>query len=174
LRRALQLWRGTRARLRALKGWRLGLALFVAGLVSGAGFAPFHVQPVYLVALCVLVLSLDDARRAATPLRSGFWRGYAFAAGAFLVGTFWVANAFLERGGAYAAFFWVPLVFLPAGLALFWGAAGALYARLSRPGPGRIVDFAVLFMLAEYVRATQLSGFPWNLPGRGGQPECEP
>ena len=160
-----QLGRRTRARLRALRGLPLGLVLFGAGLVSGLGFAPFHIQPVYLLALCLLVLSLDDARLVRRPLRAGFWRGWAFAAGLFLAGTFWVANAFFERGGSYAAFFWVPLVFMPAGLALFWGVAGALYARFSRAGPGRIVEFAAVFMAAEYIRATQLSGFPWNLPG---------
>ncbi|TGY89059.1 apolipoprotein N-acyltransferase [Marinicauda algicola] len=158
-------WRRARAALRAQTGVRAGAILFLAGAVSVLGFAPFHVQPAYLIALCLLVLMLDDARRSPAPLKGGFWRAWCFAAGAFLAGTFWVANAFLERGGVYAGFFWVPLIAMPSGLALFWGVAGALYARLSRPGPGRVVTFAALFTAVEFARASWLSGFPWNLPG---------
>lgn len=165
LRAPLQVWRRLRAAVRARRGLGAGGVLGAAGAVSVLGFAPFHIQPLYLIALCLLVLMLDDARRCARPLRAGFWRAWCFAAGAFLAGTFWVANAFLERGGVYAGFFWVPLLLMPAGLALFWGVAGAAYARLSRPGPARIVLFAALFTGVEYARATWLSGFPWNLPG---------
>lgn len=165
MRAPLDAWRRLRAVLRSRRGLAAGAILALAGAVSVLGFAPFHLQPLYLVALCLLVLMLDDARRSARPLRAGFWRAWCFGAGAFLAGTFWVANAFIERGGAYVWFFWVPLILMPAGLALFWGAAGAAYARLSRPGPARIVLFAALFTGVEYARATWLSGFPWNLPG---------
>lgn len=161
----LDVWRGLRERVRALPAPAAGALAFAAGALTVFAFAPFHIQPVYLLALCLFVLMLDDARGKPRPRRAGFWRGWAFGAGMFLAGTFWIANAFFERGGVYAWFFWVPLVFIPAGLALFWGLAGAVYARLSRPGPARIVVFAVLFTGVEYVRATALSGFPWNLPG---------
>lgn len=154
-----------RSRIAALTGWKAGAVLFAAGLIAGLGFAPLHIQPAYLLALCLLVLMLDDGRRSARPMRAGFWRGWCFSAGLFLAGTFWVANAFIERGMPYALFFWVPIILMPAGLALFWGGAGALYTRFALPGPGRIVLFAALLMAGEYLRSTILSGFPWNLPG---------
>lgn len=161
----LDLWRRLRAWIASRTGWQAGAVLFAAGMIAGLGFAPFHIQPAYLLCLCLLVLMLDDARGHARPMRAAFWRGWAFAAGLFLAGTFWVANAFIERGMPYALFFWVPLLLMPGGLALFWGLAGTVYARLSGSGPSRIVTFAAVFVAAEYLRATILSGFPWNLPG---------
>jgi apolipoprotein N-acyltransferase len=118
-----------------------------------------------ILALVVLVWSLDDACVNANPARAGFARAWAFAAGQFLAGTFWVANAFLVSAGDHAWLIWAPLILLPGGLALFWGAAGAAYARFAPRGPARVIVFAGLFTAVEMVRATILSGFPWNLPG---------
>lgn len=141
------------------------LALFTAGLASAFAHAPFFIQPLFILGLTLLVLSLDDAKRAARPLRAGFARAWAFAAGLFLAGLWWVANAFLVGGDEYVWLVWAPVTLLPGGLALFWGAAGAVYVRLAGRGPGRIAAFTVMFFSAEMVRATILSGFPWNLPG---------
>ena len=139
--------------------------LFVAGLASAFAHAPFFFQPLFIAGLVVLVLALDDAKRSSRPLRAGFARAWAFAAGLFLAGLWWVANAFLVDGDTYAWLVWAPVTLLPGGLALFWGAAGAVYVRLAPRGPARVAIFAAVFMAAEMLRATVLSGFPWNLPG---------
>ena len=155
----------TRAWLRALKGVRLYGLLFAAGAVSALAHAPFFVQPALVLGLVFLVFTLDDARRTARPLRAGFARAWWFAAGQFLAGTYWVASAFLVSAEDHAWLIWAPLTLLPGGLALFWGAAGAVYARLAGPGPERIALFSALFIAIEFARSVVLSGFPWNLPG---------
>ncbi|MEQ8404810.1 MAG: apolipoprotein N-acyltransferase [Oceanicaulis sp.] len=157
--------RRSRARLKAARGWPLLAFLFALGAFGVLAHAPFHFQPALILALVVLVWSLDDACQNANPSRAGFARAWAFASGQFLAGTFWVANAFLVSAGDHAWLIWAPLILLPGGLALFWGAAGAAYARFAPRGPARIAVFAGLFMLVELLRATILSGFPWNLPG---------
>lgn len=154
-----------RARWRALKGPARLAVLFLAGLAGAFAHAPFFFQPLFMAGLVVLVLALDDARRAPRPLRAGFARAWAFAAGLFLAGLWWVANAFLVDGDTYAWLVWAPVTLLPGGLALFWGAAGAVYVRFAPRGPARVGVFAGVFLAAEMVRATVLSGFPWNLPG---------
>jgi len=154
-----------RARWRTLAPrWRL-TALFIAGLAGAFAHAPFFLQPLFVAGLTLLVLSLDDARRSARPLRAGFFRAWAFAAGLFLGGLWWVASAFLVGGDEYVWLVWAPVTLLPGGLALFWGAAGAAYVRFAPRGPGRVGVFAGIFLAAEMIRATVLSGFPWNLPG---------
>lgn len=159
----------TGGRLRAL--WRAMtprgrlIVLFLAGLASAFAHAPFFLQPLFVLGLTLLVLSLDDARRSLKPLRAGFARAWAFAAGLFLGGLWWVASAFLVGGDEYVWLVWAPVTLLPGGLALFWGAAGAIYVRLAPRGPGRVGVFAGVFLAAEMIRATVLSGFPWNLPG---------
>jgi len=154
-----------RALLRALSGFGLFGLLFAAGAASALAHAPVYFQPALIGGLVLLVWSLDDARRSRRPLRAGFARAWAFAAGYFLAGTHWVASAFLVSAEDHAWLIWAPLTLLPGGLALFWGVAGAAYARLAGSGPERIAVFAGLFVCLEFVRSVILSGFPWNLPG---------
>ncbi|VXC88091.1 Apolipoprotein N-acyltransferase [Oceanicaulis sp. 350] len=157
--------RRLRAGYRALSGWRLFAVLFGLGAFGVLGHAPFFIWPAYAVALTALVLTLDDAKRRPKPLRSGFVRAWWFASGQFLAGTGWVANAFLVSAGDHAWLIWAPLILLPAGLALFWGLAGAVYVRRAPAHAGRIAVFILIVMAVEYLRSTVLSGFPWNLPG---------
>lgn len=161
-RRTTRRWR---ARLRSARGVPVLVFLFALGAFGVLGHAPFFVQPALVVALVLLVWALDDACVNANPARAGFARAWAFASGQFLAGTFWVANAFLVSAGDHAWLIWAPLTLLPAGLALFWGMAGAAYARFAPRGPARVLVFAALFTAVEMARATVLSGFPWNLPG---------
>lgn len=147
------------------RGWQAGFALFGLGLLSTLAHAPFHSAPAFIVALVLLVFALDAARTRDRHWRGGFWRGWTFACGYFLGSTWWVANAFLVSAEDHAWLIWAPLVVLPAGLALFWGAAASAYTRFAPDGPMRIGVFAALFTLAEFLRSVLLSGFPWNLPG---------
>ena len=161
----LQRLRAGLAHWRCLQGPALHGVLFALGAMGVLAHAPFHIQPAMAAALTALVLSLDAARRTRRPGWAAFARAWSFAAGQFLAGTFWVANAFLVSAQDHAWLIWAPLTLLPGGLALFWGVAGALYARFAPRGPARVLMFAATFLVAELARATLLSGFPWNLPG---------
>lgn len=141
------------------------VALFGLGAFGVLGHAPVFFQPAFMLALVVLVWALDDARRLRRPARAGFARAWSFAAGQFLAGTFWVANAFLVSAEDHAWLIWAPLTLLPGGLALFWGVAGAAYVRFAPRGPQRTAIFAACFLAVELLRSHILSGFPWNLPG---------
>lgn len=154
----LSWWQGAR-------GWPVGLTLFAIGLVSTLSHAPFYSTPALIFGLVLLVMALDGARRKERPLLAGFWRGWTFGCGYFLGSTWWVANAFLVSAEEHAWLIWAPLILLPCGLALFWGLAGSLYARLAPDSPMRIGMFAALFTGVEFLRSVAFSGFPWNLPG---------
>src|SRR5690606_10047690 len=54
---------------------------------------------------------------------------------------------------------------LPIGLGPFWGAATALYRRFMPGGVRRVLVFAALFCLLEWLRGHVLTGFPWNPAG---------
>jgi len=54
---------------------------------------------------------------------------------------------------------------LPIGLGLFWGTATALYRRFMPSGARRVLVFAALFCLLEWLRGHVLTGFPWNPAG---------
>lgn len=156
--------RRLRAGLARLQGWQAGLAAFALGLFSVLGFAPLFWVGAYALSLCLLFFLLEGSRRVARSFRSGFFRSWCFGVGMFLAGLWWIANAFFERGGAYAWFFWVPVILMPVGLALFWGLAGGIYTRWGGKGPARLAVFVAALGFMEFMRSTILSGFPWNLP----------
>lgn len=153
-----------RAAWRGLGRWPRLAILFGLGAISALAHAPFFFQPAYILALCGLLLALDDARRTARPVRSALLRGWVFGCGYFLAGMYWVANAFLVNDD-YIWLVWAPLTLFPGGLAIFWAVPSAIYTRFAPSGPARIGWFALVFLLAELARANVLSGFAWNLSG---------
>ncbi len=152
--------------MRDLAGWRRLLLAFAAGAVSATGFAPLEFFPALLVGYAVLVLLLDGADAGARPVRRGAAAGWAFFFGQFLVGLHWIAYPFLIYPDSNL---WqLPFaLFLPAGLALFGALASAAAIYFWQDGPGRILIFAVMLAVSEWLRGHIFTGFPWNLPAYG-------
>lgn len=149
-----------RGRRRLAHGGRAVLAL-MAGAGAALVHPPFGVLP-GLLAYPLLMLLVE---RSATA-HGGFWMGWLAGFAYFLIGCWWVAEAFLVNPAqAWMAPFAASL--LPAGLGLFWGAAGWACRRLDAGGVWRFLTFAGLFVLFEWLRGHVLTGFPWNPAGAG-------
>lgn len=144
-------------------GWRLRLLAYgMAGGVAALGQAPWGIIPATPLGLAVLMVAL----RADTGWRRAGFGAWAFGLGYFGVALHWIVQPFLvdvARHGWMAPF---ALVFMAAGLALFWGAAGAVAALIGRGRAGLLALVATL-ALAEAARSYVLSGFPWALIGHG-------
>jgi len=153
-------------RLAGLGRWQACLAAFFLGVVSVLAFPPFFIWPALALGLSGLVWLLDGAAGAERPQRAAFERVFCFGFGCFLAGLYWIVAAFLVDPGAHLVFIWLPLIVLPAGLALIPAFAIGLAFRFWRPGPVRLLLFTLAFMLAELLRAELfgLGGLPWNLP----------
>ena len=112
-----------------------------------------------------------EKSRKKTMARAAFWAGWAFGFGYFLASLYWIASAFITRGGGYVLLTPLGVTALPAGLAFFWAFAAMAYVKLidSRLFSKRRIlhglIFALIFFAAEWLRGNILSGFPWNLPG---------
>jgi apolipoprotein N-acyltransferase len=137
------------------------------GAVSALAFDPFRVFPLLLLAYAALVLMLDGASASERRYRDAALTGWAFGFGFFLVGHYWIGYAFLVDAEEHAWQMPFAVVFLAAGLALFFAAASALCMVAWRPGAQRVFLFAVAFTIAEWLRGHIFTGFPWNLPGYG-------
>lgn len=148
-------------------GWQRQALAFLAGALTMLGLAPFDLVPVLLVSFTCLVWQIDGAADTPKPLRTAAIIGWWFGFGYHLAGLYWIGLAFLVDPESYAWMIPFVAVLMPGGLALFT----ALFAVLARvlfdrvPGPARIVGFAVLWMLLEWLRGHILTGFPWNLAG---------
>ena len=137
---------------------RIALAL-LAGAVAAFAHPPFGILP-GLIGYPLLMLLSERSGNA----RGAFWMGWLAGFAYFFVGCWWVAEAFMvDPAQAWMAPFAASL--LPAGLGLFWGGATALYRRLAPPGVVRVLLFAALFCVFEWLRGHVLTGFPWNPAG---------
>lgn len=154
------------AYIASLSGWRRAVAAALAGVAAALAQAPFYFLPLMALGYSALVLLIDGARLGARPGRSGFAAGWFFGFGYFLVGLYWVAYSFLVQAEEFAWMAPIAVCGLPAFLALFTGAAGALAAKTPAAGWRRIFTLAAALMLAEYARGHILTGLPWNLPGQ--------
>ena len=137
---------------------RKALVAIVAGAAMVLAFSPFDLLPVALVALAVLTHLWVTARSA----RAAAALGFLFGLGLFLTGVSWVYIS-LHRFGAMPA----PLAaFATLGfcaiLALYPALAGWAQAKL-RAGPALRAALVIpaAWTLAEALRATLFTGFPW-------------
>ncbi|MEO9969142.1 MAG: apolipoprotein N-acyltransferase [Hyphomonadaceae bacterium] len=148
-----------------LQGWRAHVMAIFLGAISALAFAPFHFSLILAFSFTGLIWMIDGARGSAKWGKVVFARGWAFGFGFFLVSLHWIAFAFLVEPEKHAIFLPLPLILLPAGLGLLWGAGAFLAGAFWSASPSRIFVFAIFFSIAEFVRGTLFGGFPWNLPG---------
>ena len=150
-----------RLRVMALTGWRRAAVAFLAGGLSALAYAPIFAAPVLFLTLPILVWLIDASpnwRRAASA-------GWLFGFGYFFFNLFWVGEAFLVEAEKFAWLMPFAVTLLPAGLALFWGAAAAVVRLFWTEGIARLFVFAIVFAVLEWLRGHVLTGFPWNVVG---------
>ncbi|WP_245157684.1 apolipoprotein N-acyltransferase [Brevundimonas sp. A19_0] len=148
-------------------GGRMRLLRLALALIAGAGAAlahpPFGILPGLFGYALLLVLADGSPTR-----RSAFWMGWLAGFAYFMIGCWWVAEAFLVNPDqAWMAPFAAAL--LPSGMGLFWGLALLAYRHLRIEGVRRVLAFAALFALGEWLRGHVLTGFPWNPAGASWQ-----
>lgn len=137
---------------------RLGIAAVIGG-IAGFGQAPYDV-PLALVLAFAVAFHLF---RAQTSLRHAALFGWAFGTGYFAHALQWIVSPFFvdaARHGWMAPF---ALLFLAAGLALFWAAAFCAARLIS---PRAIWPLILTLPLAELTRAYVFTGFPWAMPAQ--------
>jgi apolipoprotein N-acyltransferase len=143
----------------APRRWWPRLGALVAGALLTLAFAPYGQWWLALVAPAAL--SFLWARTAAP--REGAWLGFAFGAGLFAAGTWWL---YISIHGFGQAPLWVALPVM-AALVLIMAAYHALlgYAvcRWLRPATvaGLLLWVPAAWVLVEWWRGWFLSGFPW-------------
>ncbi|HWA62957.1 MAG TPA: apolipoprotein N-acyltransferase [Caulobacteraceae bacterium] len=151
------------ARPPAARLW-LGRALAIAaGLACAFAHPPWGVLPGLLG--YALLMGLLDRSNPARPVRSAFLVGWLAGCAYFSVGLWWVSEAFMVDAAEQGWMAPFAVILLAAGMALFWGAAGALYRAFAARGPWRVLWFAGAFAIFEWTRGHVLTGLPWDLVG---------
>ncbi len=144
-------------------------AALLLGAATVLGFAPFHLFPLPLLTLALLFRLW---RRAHTP-RTAAWLGFAWGLGFFLAGVSWVYVSLHDVGGMAAPLAAFATLLFCAYLALFPALAGYVFRRLAgevlRPVRDALL-VAGLWTLAEWLRGTLFTGFPWLAIGYSQSP----
>lgn len=155
--------------LEGLTGWRGGVLAALCGLLAATAQPPFSIVPAIFLGFAGLVLLLDGAAARHTDLpsrcRAAFRIGWAFALGYFLLGFYWIGEAFLVEAATYAWMMPFAVLLLPAAMAIYWGLACALAVCLWSRGWPRLIVLAVFATAGEWLRGHLFTGFPWSLPG---------
>ena len=141
---------------------RMGLVLCAAaGAGAALGQAPWGLWPVGLLGYALGIWAIAGS---ATP-RAGFVRAWVFGAAHFATALHWIVEPFLVDVAATGWMAPFGLIFLAGGLALFWGAAGALALWLGAGSRLMPLCVALTLAVAEALRGIVLTGFPWAQPG---------
>ena len=127
---------------------------FGLGLALSLCFAPFGawwLSPI-LLALHVECWRTRDAWRA----------GFAFGAGAFLTGTYWLYHAIYVIGKVPLPLAAVLMLGLVGIMALYYGAFAYFARRFAGDSLWRLaLLMPALWVIVEWLRGWVLSGFPW-------------
>ncbi|MCG8492172.1 MAG: apolipoprotein N-acyltransferase [Sneathiellales bacterium] len=141
--------------------WQRALLSYASGLLLATAFAPLHL--VFVLPLCfsALLILLSTARTK----KQAFFLGWFFGWGQFMAGFYWIGVAFTIDANAHAALIPLPVIGLPAFLAIFPGLAALFTYASGIKGIWRVMAFTGFWVLAEYGRGVIFTGFPWNLAG---------
>lgn len=156
---------GLSLRLTHLTGLKRAIVAIFLGVVLTTALPSLFVLPAAFVAFTGLMWLLDGARSDTRPVRSALIAGWCFGFGHFTTGLYWIANALLVDA---AHFGWlVPFAIggLSAYFAIYPALAAAAYVLAPGSRAARIIVFAGVWTVSEYLRGTLLTGFSWNLLG---------
>ncbi|PTX46764.1 Apolipoprotein N-acyltransferase [Gemmobacter caeni] len=140
-----------------VRGWRDLAPAFGLGVLAASGQAPLGAWYLAVPAFAGIVWQVTAGRPAA--------RGWAAGTGYFAAALSWIVQPFFVEPETYGWMAPFALVLMAGGLALFWGAAAGLAARLVRTTARQALAFALCLSGAEALRGVVFTGFPWAQPG---------
>ncbi|MBD2858730.1 apolipoprotein N-acyltransferase [Spongiibacter sp. KMU-158] len=139
------------------------LLALLCGAITPLALAPLDWWPLGIVAMAGLAISLRNATA-----KEAFFRAWLFGFASFATGVSWVFVAMNHFGQVSAPLAIIMTGLFCAGIGLFTGIFGYVYARLIRGQAGiDLLGFAACWMLAEWLRSWVLTGFPWLYLGYG-------
>lgn len=156
-----------------LWGWRRAGVAIICGALSALAQAPYNIYPILFLTFPILIWMMDGVSKKRTrsigQKQKEFWTafriGWCFGFGYFLAGLYWIGAAFLVEAEIFAWMLPFAVVLLPLGLAFFTAFGCAIAHLFWTSGFLRIIVFATIWALFEWVRGTVLTGFPWNTIG---------
>ncbi|WP_236105646.1 apolipoprotein N-acyltransferase [Pandoraea fibrosis] len=146
---------------RSWPAWRARVLAGLAGIAQTLAFAPRDVWWLQLLAMAGLFALVE---RSASR-RDAFWLGGCFGLASFVSGIWWLYISMHTYGGMPAIMAGAAVVLFSIYLALYPALAAYATRWVTAAGPWRAFAFAGAWTLAEWLRGTVFTGFPWLSPG---------
>lgn len=146
---------------RSWPAWRARVLAGLAGIAQTLAFAPRDVWWLQLLAMAGLFALVE---RSASR-RDAFWLGGCFGLASFVSGIWWLYISMHTYGGMPAIMAGAAVVLFSIYLALYPALAACVTRWVTAAGPWRAFAFAGAWTLAEWLRGTVFTGFPWLSPG---------
>ncbi len=161
---------------------RQRLTTVSAGLLGGAIMALGQEPVSWPLAMLAGFLFLGDRFLRVRATRGAALLGWSAGLGYFAASLYWIVEPFLVEPEVYGWMAPFALILLAGGLALFWAGAFAVAflprrsrARAQLAGVAeapnmqrrRVLLLPFVLTLAEMLRGTIFTGFPWGLPAYG-------
>jgi len=129
-----------------------------AGGLAVLAFAPFSFRLVAIPALALFYGLVSGVRP-----REGLLIGWGFGIGLMGFGIFWIRISLNEYGNMAPWLAYLMTALLMVAMALYYGIAGALTARLGAGArlSGPLLAFPAVWTLTEWLRGWFFTGFPW-------------
>lgn len=132
----------------------------VFGIFAVGALPPYYAWPFLFFSVSGLTFLLNRVETKKQAAHLGFWFGFGF----FSIGLSWVCNAFLIEGMGFEALAPLPLLGFGVWGGLFPLTACAVAFCFPR-GIRRLIAFAAMWGVMEWVRSWLFTGFPWNPVG---------
>ncbi len=143
------------------------IVIFLLGMLTVLGFAPFYLFPVPVFTLAVL---LGFCYRSETSRHAAGW-GFCFGMGLFSAGVTWIYVSLHDFGAMPVHTAVLALIVLCAYLSLFPAMSMWFLTRLRLRSPLLwALVAAAAWMLCEWLRGTLFTGFPWLTMGYSQAP----
>ena len=149
-----------------LTGWRAPTIGFFAGALAALALPPLFVIAAPFLAFPALLMLIEAAGSTVTAARRGWWFGFGY----FVIGLYWIGEAFLVEAEVFLWLLPFAVTLLPAGLAIFFGVAYCVGAeRFPKITLWQGVAFGVVVYVVFHVIVMPGLGTvpaPWHQPWR--------
>jgi apolipoprotein N-acyltransferase len=136
--------------------------IFISGLLSPLGFAPFHLPGIAMISLAFLYYSVSERSS-----EQSVFLGFLYGLGYFTAGISWVIISIHDYGNLNYFIAGLATLGFIIYLSLYPALVCYVFKCLALTNSPLIngLLFSALWCLSEYLRATLFTGFPWLMMG---------
>ena len=137
--------------------------LIFLGAATSLSLPPFNFVIINFITLSLLFTFLVKTSEKTKNKKLFFFYGWLFGFGYFVTNLYWISIS-LTFDESFKFLIPVTLFIIPAFLAIFYGLISLLFFIFkTKKVIASFFLFSLIFGLAEYIRGSILTGFPWNL-----------